>query len=63
MTFVTLSPIGIEGEAHASMGDTAMLTVLFAASIVPILAAASNVLQTTRSNWGKASSNPAATAV
>ena len=63
MTFVTLSPIGIEGEAHTSMADTAILTVLFAASIVPILAAAGNVLQTTRSNWGKASSNPAATAV
>ncbi|MBN75375.1 MAG: hypothetical protein CMA73_06850, partial [Euryarchaeota archaeon] len=63
MTFVTLSPIGIDGEAHTSMGDTAMLTVLFAASMVPILAAAGNVLQTARSNWGKASSNPAATAV
>tara|TARA_B100000674_G_scaffold486961_2_gene496392 strand:- start:776 stop:1675 length:900 start_codon:yes stop_codon:yes gene_type:complete len=63
MTFVTLSPIGIDGVAHTSIGDSAMLTVLFAASMVPILAAAGNVLQTARSNWGNASSNPAATAV
>ena len=63
MTFVTLSPIGIDGAATTSMGDTAMLSVLFAASMVPLLAAAGNVLQTARSNWGKASANPAATAV
>ena len=63
MTFVTLSPIGIEGEAQTSMGDAAMLTVLYAASMVPLLAAAGNVLQTARSNWGKSTGDPAATAV
>ncbi len=63
MTFVTLSPIGIEGAAESSMGDAAMLTILYAASMVPLLAAAGNVMQTARTNWGKATGNPASTAV
>ena len=63
MTFMTLSPIGIAGATSVSIDEAAMLSVFYAASMIPILAAAGNVFQTARSNWGKASSSSAANAV
>ena len=63
MTFMTLSPIGVEGVTAVSIDDAAMLTIFYAASMIPILAAAGNVFQTARSNWGRASSSAASTAV
>ena len=63
LTFLTLSPIGVTGDLNLSFGGTAFLTILFAASLIPILAAAMNVFQTGRSNWGAASTSPASSAV
>ncbi len=62
MTFMTLSPIGIEG-AGVSVNEAAMLTIFYAASMIPILATAGNVFQTARSNWGQASSSSATTSI
>ena len=63
MTFMTVSPIGVEGATEVGLNDAAMLTVFYAASMIPILAAAGNVFQTARSNWGRASSSAASSAV
>jgi len=63
MTFMTVSPIGVEGATEVGLNDAAMLTVFYAASMIPILAAAGNVFQTARSNWGRASSSTASSAV
>ena len=63
MTFVTLSPIGIEGATETNMSEAAILSIFYAASLIPILAATGNVLQTARTNWGKASSSSASNAV
>ena len=62
MTFMTLSPIGIEGTG-VSLSEAAMLTIFYAASMIPILASAGNVFQTARSNWGQASSSAASTSI
>ncbi|HJM41271.1 MAG TPA: hypothetical protein QF514_03495 [Candidatus Thalassarchaeaceae archaeon] len=63
MTFMTLSPIGVEGSSAVSIDEAAMLTIFYAASMIPILATAGNVFQTARSNWGQASSSAASTSV
>ncbi|MEE2747613.1 MAG: hypothetical protein VX473_03995 [Candidatus Thermoplasmatota archaeon] len=63
MTFVTLSPIGVEGATDVSLNSASLLTIFYAASMIPILAAAGNVFQTARTNWGAASSSSASTAV
>ena len=63
MTFMTLSPIGVEGATEVALNDAAMLTIFYAASMIPILAAAGNVFQTARSNWGLASSSASSSAV
>ena len=63
MTFVTLSPIGIEGATETNMSEAAILSIFYAASLIPILAATGNILQTARTNWGKASSSSASNAV
>jgi len=63
MTFVTLSPIGIEGATETNMSEAAILSIFYAASLIPILAATGNVFQTARTNWGKASSSSASNAV
>ena len=62
MTFMTLSPIGIEGTG-VSLTEAAMLSIFYAASMIPILASAGNVFQTARSNWGQASSSAASTSI
>lgn len=61
LTFVSLSPIGVSGGAM-SQGGASFLTILYTASLIPILAAAMNVFQTARSNWGAASQSPASSA-
>mgnify|MGYP000060649295 FL=1 len=63
MTFMTLSPIGVDGASDVSLNEAAMLTIFYAASMIPILAASGNVFQTARSNWSKASSSAASTSV
>ena len=64
LTFVTLSPIGVSAADGAlSSGDAGVLTIFFAASLIPIIAASMNVLQTARSNWGAATSSSGSTAV
>ena len=63
MTFMTLSPIGANGATAVSIDEASMLTIFYAASMIPILATAANVFQTARSNWGPASSSPASSAV
>ncbi len=63
MTFMTLSPIGVEGASEVNLNGVALLTIFYAASMIPILATAGNVFQTARSNWGASSSSSASTAV
>ena len=63
LTFITLSPIGVAGAGSVTTGGAALLTVIYAASMIPILAAAMNVFQTARANWSAAAESPASSAV
>lgn len=64
LTFVTLSPLGASAADGAlSSGNAGVLTIFFAASLIPISAAAMNVLQTARSNWSAATFSSGSTAV
>lgn len=64
LTFVTLTPIGVTAaDSDLSVGSAGVMSIMFAASMIPILAVAMNVFSTARSNWAAASSSPACTMV
>ena len=63
MSFMALSPIGVEGVVDVSLNEAALLSIFYAASMIPIIATFTNVFQTARSNWDIASSSPGSTAV